>query len=313
MQPRRKLLIGLAAGLALACAVYGLGWWSGKSGAHAPQPEYQQITFRTGSIGNARFTPDGSIVYSASWDGGENQLYMSRTDDPGARELGIKHAELLSISKGGELAIRLNTVGYGGYARSGTLARVPLSGGTPREVLDDVGDADFSANGDSMAIVRYLPENNHWRLEYPIGKVLLDGINWISHPKISPDGKWIAFADHENVGGDDEGSVAVIGTDGKEQERKLASGWQSLQGILWSPAGDEIWFTSTKAGGADNPRAVTLSGKLRTLTNVPGGMWLQDLRNGTVLTVANHTRLGIRGMAPGGKRSANWDGLGGRS
>ena len=34
---------------------------------------------------------------------------MSRTDDPGSRELGIKNAELLSISKGGELAIRLNT------------------------------------------------------------------------------------------------------------------------------------------------------------------------------------------------------------
>ena len=105
-------------------------------------------------------------------------------------------------------------VSHGGYARSGTLARVPLSGGTPREVLDNVGDADWSANGESMAVVRYVPENNHWRLEYPIGKVLLDSINWISHPKISPDGKWIAFADHENPDGDDEGSVAVIGADG---------------------------------------------------------------------------------------------------
>src|ERR1022692_3483887 len=267
-EPRRRLLLALAAGLVIACAVYGLGWWSGKASARAPQAKYQQITFRTGSIGNARFTPDGSIVYSASWEGGDNQLYMSRTDDPGSRELGIKDAELLSISKGGEMAIRLNTVGHGGYARSGTLARVPLSGGTPREVLDNVGDADWSANGGSMAIVRYLPENNHWRLEYPIGKVLVDGINWISHPKISPDGKWIAFADHENTGGDDEGSVAVIGADGKEKERKLSSGWNSLQGILWSPAGDEIWFTSTNNGSAENPRAVTLSGKLRKITSV---------------------------------------------
>jgi len=280
----------------------GLGWWLGSRG-HGPagMAEYQQITFRTGSIGNARFTPDGSIVYSAAWDGGEEQLYMSRTDDPGARELGIKDAELLSISKGGELAIRLRTVFPGGYKRVGTLARVPLSGGTPREVLENVGDADWSANGDSMAITRYVPENNHWHLEYPAGKVLLDTINWISHPKISPDGKWIAFADHENPGGDDEGSLAVIGADGKEQEKKLSSGWTSLQGILWSTAGDEIWFTSTNTGQASNPRAVTLSGKLRTITNVPGGLWLEDLRNGTVLTVANHERLAIRGLGPGGK------------
>ncbi|MGB0118233.1 MAG: protein kinase [Terriglobales bacterium] len=307
---RRRLFIGIAAGLALACGVYGLGWWHGGAGGHAPLAEYQQITFRTGSIGNARFTPDGSIVYSASWDGGEQQLYMSRTDDPGARELGLKSAELLAISKGGEMAIRLNTTYYGGYARSGTLARVPLSGGTPREVLDNVQDADFSANGDSMAVVRYVPENNHWRLEYPIGKVLLDGINWISQPKISPDGNWIAFADHENTGGDDEGSVAVIGADGKEKEKRLSSGWTSVEGILWSPSGDEIWFTSTDTGSANNPRAVTLSGKQRTMANVPGGMWLEDLRNGTVLAVANHTRLGIRGMAPGGKeeRELGWFG-----
>jgi Tol biopolymer transport system component len=309
-QLRSRLLIGLAAGLVLAGVVYGLGWWSGKASGRAPLAEYQQITFRTGSIGNARFTPDGSIVYSASWEGGEDQLYLSRTDDPGARELGIKDAELLAISKSGEMAIRLNTAFYGGYARTGTLARVPLSGGTPREVLDNVQDADWSANGESLAVVRYMPENSHWRLEYPIGKVLFDSINWISHPKISPDGKWVAFADHENTGGDDEGSVAVIGADGQEKEKKLSSGWTSLEGILWAPAADEIWFTSTSSGSAENPRAVTLSGKVRTITNVPGGVWLEDMRNGTALTVANHIRIGIRGMGPSGKeeRDLGWFG-----
>jgi Tol biopolymer transport system component len=312
VQPSRKLLLALAAGLAIACAVYGLGWWTGKASARAPQAEYQQITFRTGSIGNARFTPDGSIVYSASWEGGENQLYMSRTDDPGSRELGLKDAELLAISKGGELAVRLNTKYYGGYARTGTLARVPLSGGTPREVLDNVQDADWSANGDSMAVVRFIPESSHWRLEYPIGKVLFDGINWISHPKISPDGKWVAFADHENPLGDDEGSVAVIAADGSDnnKDRKLSSGWLSIEGILWSPSGDEVWFTSSNSGSAENPHAITFSGKLRTITNVPGGMWLEDMRNGAVLMATHQERIGIRGMAPGGKeeRDLGWFG-----
>jgi len=298
---RRKMLLGIASGIFLAALIYGVGWWTGKTGVHQAQAEYQQITFRTGSIGNARFTPDGSIVYSASWDGGDNQLYLSRTDDPGSRELGIKDAELLSISKGGELAIRLNTQYHGGYARTGTLARVPLSGGTPREVLDNVGEADFAADGENMAVTRYLPENNHWRLEYPVGKVLFDTINWISHPKISPNGKSVAFADHENPDGDDEGSLAVIAADGQGKERKLSSGWTSLQGILWSPTGDEVWFTSTNTGSASNPRAVSLSGKLRPITNVPGGMWLEDSRNGDVLAVTNHQRLGIRGKAPGAK------------
>ena len=309
---RRGMLIGLAAALILAGAALALGWWIGKTRAGVSQAEYQQITFRTGSIGNARFTPDGSVVYSASWDGGQDQLYISRTDDPGARELGLKEAELLSISKGGELAVRLNTRYYGGYARTGTLARVPLSGGTPREVLDNVQDADWSANGDSLAVVRYIPETNHWRLEYPIGKVLFDSINWISLPRISADGKWVAFADHENPGGDDEGSVAVIAADGSDnnKDRKLSSGWLSLEGVLWSPSGDEIWFTSSASGSAENPRAVTLSGKLRTITNVPGGMWIEDLRNGTVLMATHQERISIRALAPGAKeeRDLGWFG-----
>ena len=300
--PRHRLLFALAAGLGIAVIMLALGWWLGRSSAgSAPQAEYQQITFRTGSIGNARFTPDGSVVYSASWDGGDNQLYMSRLDDPGARELGLKDAELLAISKSGELAIRLNSVRYGGYAKSGTLARVPLSGGTPREVLETVQDADWSANGEALAVVRYVPENGHWRLEYPIGKVLFDSINWISDPKISPDGKWIAFSDHENPSGDDEGSVAVIAADGNGKEKKLSSGWESVEGILWSSGSDEIWFTASNNGSALNPMAVSLSGKLRPITNVPGGIWLQDLRNGAALVITHQQRIGIRGMAPGGK------------
>ncbi|HKN17862.1 MAG TPA: protein kinase, partial [Candidatus Sulfotelmatobacter sp.] len=309
-RPRSRLLLPIAGVAAIALAMLALGWWLGRGSGASPQAEYKQITFRTGSMGNARFTPDGGILYSASWDGGDDQLYLSRTDDPGARELGLKDAELLSISKSGELAIRLNTVHYGGYARSGTLARLPLSGGTPREVLDNVQDADWSASGDSMAVVRYVPENSHWRLEYPIGKVLFDSIGWISDPKISPDGKWVAFADHENQGGDDEGSVAIIGADGKEKEKKLSSGWESVEGVLWSPTGDEIWFTSSDSGSALNPRAVTLSGKVRTITNVPGGVWLEDMRNGTALMVRHQERIGIRGLEPGGKeeRELGWFG-----
>jgi WD40 repeat protein len=310
--PRGKLLAMLAGGVALALAMLGVGWWLGHGSGPAPLTEYKQITFRTGSMGNARFAPDGSVVYSASFDGGQNQLYTAHTDDPGSRELGLKDAELLAISKSGELAVRLNTTVYGGYARAGTLARVSLSGGMPREVLENVEDADWSANGESLAVVRYVPGNNHWRLEYPIGKVLFDSINWISSPRISPDGKKIAFADHENAGGDDQGSVAVISADGKDNniDKKLSSGWSSVQGIVWSPAGDEIWFTSSDSGFAASARAVTLSGKLRTITNVPGGMWLQDIRNGKALTITQHKRIGIRGMGPGGKeeRELGWFG-----
>jgi hypothetical protein len=298
-----RRLAAAAGVIALAAVMLALGWWLGHGRGAATLPKYKRIPSRTGSIGNARFTPDGSVVYNASWDGGEQQLYIARTDEAGAHELGLKDAELLSISRRGELAVRLNTVFGEGYLRFGTLARVSLSGGAPKEVLENVLDADWAADGQNMAVVHFVPENSHYRLEYPIGHVLFDSINWISHPRISPDGKWVAFADHENPVGDDEGSLAVIGPDG--HEKKLSSGWGSLQGIVWSPSGDEIWFT------AGNLRAVALGGKERVITNFPGGpWWLEDLRNGKTLMVTHQVRAEIRGVAPGGKeeRELGWFG-----
>jgi serine/threonine protein kinase/Tol biopolymer transport system component len=296
--PARSRWPWFASALALFAAAVGFSWWLGNRTGYSPPPEYQQITFRTGSIGNARFTPDGSIVYSAAWQGAEPQLYIARADDNGARALGFKGAELLAISRKGELALRLNSVFMGGYARAGTLARVPLSGGTPRQVLDHVQDADWAADGESMAVVRWDPQKTHWRLEYPVGKILLDGPNWLSDPKISPDGKWIAFSDHQNTDGDDRGTVAVVGQDGKE--RVLSTGWSSVEGVLWSPDGSEVWFTASRAGSSDNLYGITLSGKQRNVANVPGGMWLQDLQNGTSLVISHQQRIAIRGVQPGG-------------
>ncbi len=302
---RRKIL-QIAGAVALASALLGIGWWLGHSPSAGPPAEYQQVTFRTGLITNARFAPDGTIVYNAVWENNKNQLYLARTDDNGSRPLGISDADLLAVSKNGELAIRLSTVNMGGYARMGTLARLPLSGGTPREVLENVGDVDWTADGDKMAATVFVPETRHWRLEYPIGKILFDSINWISTPKISPDGKWVAIADHENPNGDDQGSVAVIGMDG--HERKLSSGWTSVEGIVWSPSGNEVWFSASNTGASDNLRGATLEGHVRTIANVPGGMWTEDIRDGLMLVVSQQQRISISGVPPGSKdeRELGW-------
>ncbi|HEY2823586.1 MAG TPA: protein kinase [Candidatus Acidoferrum sp.] len=307
-EPEHKSAMPIYAGaLVFAAAMLGLGWWLGHSKPPA-SPTYRQFTFRSGFMGNARFVPDGSVIYNATWEGSDMQLYIAPVDSLGERELPFKNAEVLSVSSKGELAIRLNSTVRGGYATTGTLARVNYSGGTPRPMLENVQDADWSADGEKLAVVHFLPETGHWRLEYPIGTVLLDSINWMTSPRISADGKSIAFLDHENTIGDDRGTVAVVGMDGKE--KKLSSGWNSLEGVLWSPSGSEIWFSGSDVGAEDNVYAVSLEGKRRTLANIPGGLWVQDIRNGKVLAIANRLRLNARGMPPGGKADVELGWLG---
>jgi len=179
-------------------------------------------------------------------------------------------------------------------------------------VLDDVQDADWGADGEQMAVIRRDPTTSHWRLEYPAGKVLVDSIHWISQPKISPDGKLVAYGAHETTSGDDRGGVAVVDLNGKVKD--LTAGWASVEGVVWSPSGDEVWFSASNSGSATNLRGVTLDGRVRTITNVPGGMWLQDRYNDMGLMATHQLRIGIRGIEPGGKQEHElgwfgWSGL----
>ena len=89
---------------------------------------------------------------------------------------------------------------------------MPLAGGAPREVLEDVEDADWAPDGKALAVVRLV--GNACRLEYPIGKVLFEASGWISNVRVSPDGRWIAFVDHPQKG-DNNGSVKVVDVSGK--------------------------------------------------------------------------------------------------
>src|SRR5437763_928488 len=56
-RPRRKLVAIVASSIGLALVMLGVGWWLGRGRGPAPVTAFMQITFRTRSIGEARFTP----------------------------------------------------------------------------------------------------------------------------------------------------------------------------------------------------------------------------------------------------------------
>ena len=135
----------------------------------ASAPNFRKITFRRGNLLRARFTPDGqTVVYSAAWDGEPSELYMTRIDGRESRRLGIAKADLLSVSRSGELAVLLKENFLVSTIGLGTLARVPIGGGSPREILEDVLHADWGVR-DELAIVVYMPTEWSCRVEYPAG------------------------------------------------------------------------------------------------------------------------------------------------
>jgi serine/threonine protein kinase/dipeptidyl aminopeptidase/acylaminoacyl peptidase len=293
--PRKKsyLLPAFALGLLLAA---GLGLYAGKlvfTRAPSEPPLYRQLTFRRGSIRAARFAPDGqTILYSSAWQGNPTDVFTARPEAPESRSMGLSHTQLMSISTTAEMAVLLNSKAIGAWVSMGTLARAPLAGGAPREVLENVQWADWSPDGTGFLVVRDYGGMN--RLEYPIGKPLYQTGGWIGHPRLSPKGDLIAFADHP-LQGDDSGLLTVVDLAGKK--KLISTQWFTIQGVAWAPDGKEVWFTAGRYGTDRTLYAISLDGKLRIVARLPGALILLDIaKDGRVLLVRADWRRELLGV-----------------
>jgi Tol biopolymer transport system component/predicted Ser/Thr protein kinase len=304
---RRRLMPALIfLGFLVALA---LGLMTGKrlgGSAASSAPLYHEITFRRGEIRSARFAPDGqTILYSAAWQGNPVETFSARQGMVESRSLGLGRAELLAISSRGEMALSLGSHPVGTWINVGTLARAPLAGGAPRPVVEDVEWADWAPDGNSLAVVRNVGGRD--RLEYPIGKVLYETSGgWISYPRVSPKGDFVAFMDHPNQG-DDGGLVAVVDVSG--HKRELTREWYGTQGLAWSPDGNEVWFTASELGLFHYITAVDLAGKHRLVTRVPGSLVIFDIwRDGRVLLARADRRREVMGLSGGApkERDLSW-------
>jgi WD40 repeat protein len=289
---KRVWLPPLLAVVILATGFFS-GRWSGESVEAAVT--YRQLTYREGKISSARFGADGTIVYAAAWDGNAQELYSVHQGSPESRSLGVLGADVLSISSKGELALLLNSSFRVGWSPIGTLARMPLGGGAPREMLENIASADWDPAGNELAVVRIV--DNASLLEYPPGTVLYETKGWIGDIRFSPDGKRIAFENHPSMG-DDRGYLSVFHLNGKEQQ--LGEIWSSFRGVAWSPDSTEIRFTAGRTGTIRGLFGIDLDENLRVLSAAPVGLHLHDIDvDGRVLITRNTASRRIAGRPPG--------------
>jgi dipeptidyl aminopeptidase/acylaminoacyl peptidase len=297
--PRRRSLLRAALSVAALGAALATGMLLQRRVGRTSPPSYQQITFGSGTIRAARFAPDGqTIVYSAGWDGNPLKLFLKHPSSPDSLPLELPSANLLGISPSGEMAIATDCRSNHPGVCAGTLARAALTGGSPRDVAEGIQEADWAPDGSSLLVVR--DAGGKSRIEFPMGKTLYETSGHISYARLAPKADRIAFLDHP-FPLDDAGTVAVIDLAGKKTT--LTAKWASEGGLAWSSSGDEVWFTATEAGANRSLWAVTLSGQLRVVTRVPGGLKLHDVApSRRVLLTRESPRVGIRGVLQGDSR-----------
>jgi dipeptidyl aminopeptidase/acylaminoacyl peptidase len=250
-------------------------------------PLYTQLTFQRGTVMGARFAPDGqTVVYSAAWGAEPPRVFTTRIGSTQSRDLGIE-GHVWSVSPNGDLAVRLNASRLTGAP--GTLARVSLAGGPPREVDYNVAAADWDAEGELAVLKRV---DGQSIIEYPRGTVVYRSPGEINTMCLLPDRR-VAVFEHLKDGGDRPGVLALVNPDGSRQV--LSAGWTDWIGapVVWSPSLDEVLFASFTDGAAAL-HAATLSGRTRVVGRVPGDFQIRDVdRQGRMLMVSNVPRGGV--------------------
>lgn len=244
-------------------------------------PSYRQITFRKGPVFGACFAPDGhSVIFSAQFDEKPRQIYLNNGVSPEARALGLHGVSLFSVSQQGQLAL----YEYGGTmpTSGGRLTRVPMNGGTPVEVNNNIMSADWHPDGAQLALVRVA--NGQSTLELPAGNVLFRTSGWISGVRFNAADNKIAFVDHP-VRHDDTGWIKVATIGGGIET--IGEKWLAVNGVAWHPNG-EVWFAATRDG---SPRSLWAAPS-RLVGRFPGVVSLRDISaTGTVLLSRDVRRL----------------------
>jgi hypothetical protein len=207
--------------------------------------------------------------------------------------LGLTDAKVLAVSSSDEMALLLHPKRVTWEVDQGTLARAAVGGGAPREVAEDVLDADWSPDGKELAIAQVVEDRVE--LQFPPGHVLYapEAPRWISSLRMSPRADRIAFIEHA-VTLDIAGDLRVVDLSGRVTT--LAKGLTSLNRMTWSADGEALWLTASRTGG--DPQQI-YKVDLRARARGGGGV-----AGGLIPWTSPRSARCSSGGAPAGPRSA---------
>jgi hypothetical protein len=284
---------GLLGALLVAAALVAVAPWLLLRPTAAPS--FQQLTFHRGRIGGARFT-DAGVVYSQTRSLEPPTVYLKVRSSPEATTLYGK-ADVLAFCAG-ELALSVGRRFVKGERLAGTLASAPSGGGSPHPWLEDIEDADCDARGQTFAVVQSRGFGAESTLEYPVRKVLYRTSGSLHSPRISRDGRYVAFVD-DPAGIGVGGRVVVVDREGRVVQRTRE--WANARGLAWPPGGGELWFTASPTRSNRSLRALRLDGRERLVLEAAGSLTIRDTADdGRVLLTREDERTAVVGVPPGG-------------
>ncbi len=281
---RHRSGVGIVVALSLlmiGAGVYGLYkrfmQWRGDLGPMPFQNMSMEKLTNSGKALLATISPDGKYVVNVVDEGqGQQSLWMrhvatgSNAQIMPAKEVTYRG---LTFSPNADFLdfVRIEPEHPG----VGFLYQIPVLGGTPRKLVEDVDSAvSFSPDGQGMVYLRNSSSDASSTLiiaradgtgERVLAKLPLPGY---SDPAWSPDGKWIA-ATVLDPGSQDLGRVVLLDPE-SGKEKTVYAGTAILQKPAWTPDGEHlvlIFHDISSDWNGQVGEIATAAGKLHRITN----------------------------------------------
>ncbi len=190
-----------------------------------------------------------------------------------------------------------------GYIKGGhtQLFTLPVSGGTPRQLTDskfDHGGPTWSHDNKSLIFSANLQEDNEYdpmnseiyAIAISDGKIqpLTNRQGPDASPKVSPDGKQIAYLGHDDKYlGYDQNKLYLMNIDGTNSKLVTKDFDRDMANIQWDNKGKGLYFQYDDKGNT-KLGFISTSGKISDITENLGGLSLGRPYNAGTYSVSNN-------------------------
>jgi Tol biopolymer transport system component len=333
---RRRPILAVAAAVVSLALIVGIGAVMSRRNPDAAPPfEHFRMTRLTtsGAVVRAAISRDGRHVLQVVVDGGRQSLRVQQTGAVNTVQI-VPPADVLYVGltpspDGNDVYF----VTYPKDANIASLYRVPVHGGVPVKILENIDTGvSFSPDSKRFAFVRgftggtaVVVANVDGTGETIIARRTLPMAYLLSAPAWHPEGQVLALS---AVDERKPGRTTVLGVlVANGQERVIAEAdWTGIRGLAWmpdgrglvvtavqpvsSPARGQIWYVPITTGGArrvtndlTDYSALSISADSRTLvavqTEVEAHLWTSnpDGRNAVQITSGARSADGSGGLA----------------
>jgi Tol biopolymer transport system component/DNA-binding winged helix-turn-helix (wHTH) protein len=220
------------------------------------------------------FAPDGKLIaFSRNFSSGGSDVFVMSAGGGEPRRITQdgEHIGGIAFSQDGHEVIFSSARG-GGERR--VLWRIPISGGTPRQLPfggDDAESPTVPAMGNYLAYVKSTDSDNIWAYDIPApgepaktpGRIAIGSRQLQAAPQFSPDGSRVAFASSRSGSWE----IWVSLPDGTNAIQLTKFGNRQTGSPHWSPDGKQLVFDARPEKHSDIYVIDAAGGEPRRITN----------------------------------------------